>query len=43
MIRLTKEQVLSIYEMLIQKTGGSPGVINESLIDSSHQQHLADL
>lgn len=35
MIRLSKEQVLSIYGMLIQKTGGSPGVINESLIDSA--------
>lgn len=35
MIRLTKDQVLSIYEMLIQKTGGSHGVMNESLIDSA--------
>lgn len=35
MIRLTKEQILSIYRMLIDKTGGSPGVINESLLDSA--------
>lgn len=35
MIRLTKEQVLSIYGMLIEKTGGSSGVLNESLIDST--------
>ena len=35
MIRLTKEHVLSIYRMLIDKTGGSPGVINESLLDSA--------
>ena len=35
MIRLTKDQVLLIYEMLIQKTGGSHGVMNESLIDSA--------
>lgn len=35
MIHLTKEQVISIYEMLIDKTGGSPGVINESLLDSA--------
>ena len=35
MIRLTKEQVISIYGMLIEKTGGSSGVLNESLIDSA--------
>ena len=35
MIRLTKDQVISIYEMLIQKTGGSSGVMNESLMDSA--------
>ena len=35
MIRLTKEQVLSIYGMLIKKTGGSSGVLNESSIDSA--------
>ena len=31
MIRLTKEQILSIYRMLIDKTGGSPGVIKAEL------------
>ena len=35
MIRLTKEQVLSIYGMLIKTTGGSSGVLNESSIDSA--------
>ena len=35
MIRLTKEQLLSIYGMLIEKTGGSSGVLNESVIDSA--------
>lgn len=35
MIRLTKDQVLLIYGMLIQKTGGSHGVLNESLMDSA--------
>ena len=35
MIRLTKDQVISIYEMLIQKAGGSSGVMNESLMDSA--------
>ena len=35
MIRLTKDQIISIYEMLIEKTGGSHGVMNESLIDSA--------
>ena len=35
MIRLTKDQVISIYEMLIQKTRGSSGVMNESLMDSA--------
>lgn len=35
MTGITKGQVFSIYEMLIEKTGGSPGVINESLIDSA--------
>lgn len=35
MIRLTKEQVLSIYGILIKKTGGSSGVLNESSIDSA--------
>lgn len=35
MIQLTKEQVLSIYEMLIERTGGSSGVINEPLLDSA--------
>ena len=35
MIRLTRDQVISIYEMLIQKTGGSSGVMNESLMDSA--------
>lgn len=35
MIRPTKEQIISIYEMLIGKTGGSPGVINEPLLDSA--------
>lgn len=35
MIRLTKDQVLSIYEILLQKTEGSHGVMNESLIDSA--------
>ena len=35
MIRLTKEQILSIYEMLIGKTGGASGVINEPLLDSA--------
>lgn len=35
MIRLTKEQVLSIYGMLIEKTGGSSDALNESLIDSA--------
>lgn len=35
MIRLTKEQLSSIYRMLIKKTGGSSGVLNESLIDSA--------
>ena len=35
MIRCTKEQLLSIYGMLIKRTGGSTGVLNESLIDSA--------
>ncbi len=35
MIRITKEQLHSIYGMLIEKTGGSSGVLNESLIDSA--------
>lgn len=35
MIRLTKDQIISIYEMLIQKTGGSSGVMNESLMASA--------
>lgn len=35
MIGITKRQVLSIYEMLIRKTGGSSGVINEPLLDSA--------
>lgn len=35
MIRLTKEQVLSIYGILIKKTGGSSGVLNDSSIDSA--------
>ena len=35
MIGITKRQVLSIYEMLIRKTGGSSGVINELLLDSA--------
>lgn len=35
MIRLTKEQIISIYEMLIGKTGGSSGVMNEPLLDSA--------
>ena len=35
MIRITKGQLLSIYGMLIEKTGGSSGVLNESLIDSA--------
>ena len=35
MIRCTKEQLLSIYGMLIKKTGGSSGVLNESSIDSA--------
>ena len=35
MIRLTREQVFSIYEMLIERTGGASGVINEPLLDSA--------
>lgn len=35
MIRIIKEQLHSIYGMLIEKTGGSSGVLNESLIDSA--------
>lgn len=35
MIGITKEQLLSIHEMLAQKTGGSSGVINEALLDSA--------
>ena len=35
MIRLTRERVLSIYEMLIERTGGSSGVINEPMLDSA--------
>lgn len=35
MIRLIKEQLLSIYGMLIERTGGSSGVINEPLLDSA--------
>lgn len=35
MIRLTREQVLSIYEVLIERTGGSSSVINEPLLDSA--------
>ena len=35
MIGITKCQILSIYEMLIERTGGSTGVLNESLIDSA--------
>lgn len=32
MINITKEQIFSLYEMLLQKTGGSSGVVNESLM-----------
>ena len=35
MINITKEQIFSLYEMLLQKTGGSSGVVNESLMDSA--------
>lgn len=35
MIGITKEQIFSLYEMLLQKTGGSSGMVNESLIDSA--------
>ena len=35
MIGLTKEQVFSIYKMIIEKTGGSACVINEPLLDSA--------
>lgn len=35
MINITKEQFFSLYEMLLQKTGGSSGVVNESLMDSA--------
>lgn len=35
MFGITKEQIFSLYEMLLQKTGGSSGMVNESLIDSA--------
>ena len=35
MINITKEQIFSLYEMLLEKTGGSSGVVNESLMDSA--------
>ena len=35
MIGITKEQIYSIHEMVIKRTGGSLGVINDSLIDSA--------
>ena len=35
MLNITKEQIFSLYEMLLQKTGGSSGVVNESLMDSA--------
>lgn len=35
MINITKEQIFSLYEMLLQKTGGSSVVVNESLMDSA--------
>ena len=35
MINITNEQIFSLYEMLLQKTGGSSGVVNESLMDSA--------
>ena len=35
MIAITKEQLLSLHEMLAQKTGGSSGVMNEALLDSA--------
>ncbi len=35
MIGLTKKQVLSIYKLLVEKTGGSAGINNEPLLDSA--------
>ncbi len=35
MIGIAKEQIYSIHEMVIKRTGGSLGVINDSLIDSA--------
>ncbi|WP_352404670.1 type II toxin-antitoxin system death-on-curing family toxin [Sporanaerobacter acetigenes] len=35
MKRLTKTQILKMYSLLIQKTGGSDGVKDEGLLDSA--------
>lgn len=35
MIRLTGQQVLAIHSMMIEMTGGSDGVRDESLLDSA--------
>lgn len=35
MIRLTKEQVLKLYKHIIEKTGGSPGLRDDNMLDSA--------
>lgn len=35
MIRLSKEQVISLHERLIEVTGGSNGIREEGMLDSA--------
>lgn len=35
MIRLTKEQVLMLHQQLMNATGGTPGMRDESMLDSA--------
>ena len=35
MIRLTKEKILYLYQLMTEQTGGSPGLRDEGLLESS--------
>ena len=37
MITLTKEQIIKLHEMIYERYGGAPGVLNEGMLDSALQ------